>query len=500
MAEFRPIPQYAMPFLGDEEVLVKLGLKFNPQWLKWFIDMLDDITGSIINHNDLSSIQGGNATQRYHLFSPGGAGTFARSDGTDWQNSTLTLANTMAAGSIPHAATANNLTALAIGASAGQMLRSTGTLPAWSTTIWPNTAISGGVLYALAANTWATSVALGLTQVVLGGGAGGAPNTSANLDFDGTNLRVASIIGGTAANNDITIQGTSHATRATSYVLLQPTAGFVGVGTLAPVSNLHVASASTTTFASFTATDSTGTHGVSFFGGFSGGAGLQPAIDWSAGEDLRFGGGVTDFGTGAGFAQYMVIKNGGNVGIGVAGPSAVLHLKAGTTAASTGQLKLDASTLLTAPEAGVIERVTDDLHFTIGTGTARKKIVLDDGTALSSGRVPVATTNGRLTDDADLTFATDTLTCTKYKTPTPVQLITSGTAAVAGNATLAAGTITVNTTAVTANSVILLTRKTSGGTIGTAITYTINAGTSFTITSDSVLDTSTFSWVIVEGY
>jgi hypothetical protein len=39
--------------------------------------------------------------------------------------------------------------------------------------------------------------------------------------------------------------------------------------------------------------------------------------------------------------------------------------------------------------------------------------VLDDGTRLTSGRIPFATTNGRLTDDADLTFATDTLTVTK---------------------------------------------------------------------------------------
>lgn len=74
----------------------------------------------------------------------------------------------------------------------------------------------------------------------------------------------------------------------------------------------------------------------------------------------------------------------------------------------------------------------------------------------------------------------------------------SGADAVCGNATLIAGTKVVLTSAVTANSLIVLTRKTSGGTIGTAITYTINAGVSFTITSDSILDTSTFTWLIVE--
>lgn len=75
-----------------------------------------------------------------------------------------------------------------------------------------------------------------------------------------------------------------------------------------------------------------------------------------------------------------------------------------------------------------------------------------------------------------------------------------GAAATVGNATLVAGTVTVSTTAVGASDVVLLTRKTSGGTIGTAITYTINAGVSFTVTSDSVLDTSVFSWTIVQAH
>ena len=104
--------------------------------------------------------------------------------------------------------------------------------------------------------------------------------------------------------------------------------------------------------------------------------------------------------------ERMRITSAGNVGIGETTPTAVVHVKAGTAVASTGQVKLEASTLLATPEAGLLERVTDDIHFTIGTGTARKKIVLDDGTALNSGRVPYATTNGRLTDSVNLTFGT----------------------------------------------------------------------------------------------
>lgn len=75
--------------------------------------------------------------------------------------------------------------------------------------------------------------------------------------------------------------------------------------------------------------------------------------------------------------------------------------------------------------------------------------------------------------------------------------ITTGTNGIAGNATLVGGTVTVSTTAVTASSLITLTRKTSGGTIGTAITYTLSAGTGFTIDSDNPLDTSTFTYLII---
>lgn len=76
--------------------------------------------------------------------------------------------------------------------------------------------------------------------------------------------------------------------------------------------------------------------------------------------------------------------------------------------------------------------------------------------------------------------------------------ITSGTNQRAGNTTLVGGTVTVANTTVTANTIVMLTRKTSGGTIGTSITYTTSAATSFTVTSDNILDTSTFSYLLIE--
>ncbi|MCM2352919.1 MAG: tail fiber domain-containing protein [Pseudobdellovibrio sp.] len=65
----------------------------------------------------------------------------------------------------------------------------------------------------------------------------------------------------------------------------------------------------------------------------------------------------------------MVIKNDGNVGIGLTTPSAVLHLKSGTSA--TASFKLTSGTLLTAPQTGALEYDGNNLYFTDGTSTRR---------------------------------------------------------------------------------------------------------------------------------
>jgi hypothetical protein len=74
-------------------------------------------------------------------------------------------------------------------------------------------------------------------------------------------------------------------------------------------------------------------------------------------------------------------------------------------------------------------------------------------------------------------------------------LVKQGTNATAGRATLASGTVTVNTTKVTANSQIFVTPGTGG-----ALRYVSarTASTSFTITSSSGADAGTCDWLIVE--
>lgn len=92
-------------------------------------------------------------------------------------------------------------------------------------------------------------------------------------------------------------------------------------------------------------------------------------------------------------------------------PTHYIDIAAGTS--TIAPIKMTSATPITTPVAGCQEFQTDDFFATITTGAARKAFVLDDGTRLTSGRVPFATTNGRLVDDADMTFATDTLTVTK---------------------------------------------------------------------------------------
>lgn len=90
-------------------------------------------------------------------------------------------------------------------------------------------------------------------------------------------------------------------------------------------------------------------------------------------------------------------------------------------------------------------------------------------------------------------------TTSPYGTLTPsLKIPTSGSAASSGTATLSGGTLTVNTAAVTSSSLIFLQDTASTLTnVGTLSVSSKSAGTSFTVTSSNVLDTSTFNWFII---
>lgn len=78
------------------------------------------------------------------------------------------------------------------------------------------------------------------------------------------------IVGGTAANEDLTIEGTLHATKTTSFVNIQPSGGKVGIGTTTPpdsllhVSNSLTANTSTVQQLLTLSANSTGTAAAGF--------------------------------------------------------------------------------------------------------------------------------------------------------------------------------------------------------------------------------------------
>ena len=80
---------------------------------------------------------------------------------------------------------------------------------------------------------------------------------------------------------------------------------------------------------------------------------------------------LTEWRNAAGSVLSLVDKS-GNMGIGVASPTAYLHLKAGTASANTAPLKFTSGTVLTTPESGAVE--FDGTHFYGTAGVSRYQL------------------------------------------------------------------------------------------------------------------------------
>jgi hypothetical protein len=133
---------------------------------------------------------------------------------------------------------------------------------------------------------------------------------------------------------------------------------------------------------------------------------------------------------------------------------------------------------------------------TIVTGDAHSRFLLDAGGQLQWG--PGNT--GTDTKLARTAVGVLSVTAGSFSITTIGQglAVKEGTNAKQGTATLAAGTVTVANTSVTANSRIFLTAQTSGAAPGALRVSARTAGTSFTITSTSATDTSVVAYQIFE--
>lgn len=89
-----------------------------------------------------------------------------------------------------------------------------------------------------------------------------ASTGAVTLSLPSTVTGTSAINGGTASNDDITIQGTTNATRTTSYVNLQPNGGFVGIGLTTPLKPLQVRTGTDQNLAVRTGTEVGGANGV----------------------------------------------------------------------------------------------------------------------------------------------------------------------------------------------------------------------------------------------
>ena len=134
------------------------------------------------------------------------------------------------------------------------------------------------------------------------------------------------LYGGTAANGDLTIEGTSHATKTTSYVILQPTSGNVGIGTSSPLAALDVNGV--TRALSSAGTAPTGGTGLEYFYKTSTDTGNIYSYDRtnSVYKDLN----LND--------KLRIIGSTGNVGIGTTSPNANLVISDTGTGTTLGQL------------------------------------------------------------------------------------------------------------------------------------------------------------------
>ena len=175
-----------------------------------------------------------------------------------------------------------------------------------------------------------------------------------------TTPTIAQINGGTAANDDLTLQGTTNATRTTSYVILQPNGGNVGIGTATPSTPLYIYTAGNN---SLTIEAGTGDSQVTLRSGGS------PRFLFGY-EDADDGFRIYNYGTAS--TALFVKSNTGNVGIGTTSPNAAAAVDVTSTTKGflPPRMTTTQRTAIASPPAGLMIYNTTSNKLNVYNGTA----------------------------------------------------------------------------------------------------------------------------------
>ena len=148
----------------------------------------------------------------------------------------------------------------------------------------------------------------------------------------------------------------------------------------------------------------------------------------------------------------------------VNGGHKTVTIRAGTATAGTAPLKFTSGTLMTTPEAGAVEFNSNNLYFTITSGTVRKKVALYDDSSGATGDLYYRDGSGNF---VRLAVGADGKT-----------LRASGGIPAWGDATFATSTKTSSYT-ITGTDVVIFANASSGTVTITLPTASANAGYRF---------------------